>query len=202
MFAVLVGALLVAAIATAGSMFSPHVPAQYRAVYQLGFYFAWFLTIGGVIGAASGKTLRGLAAGFVAGLAAFGLLGGTAYVIRHVIGLPAEAGTRRAISIVLFAVIWIVIWCVLSLFNARVLRANKGSWGAAIVRGTIAAILSGAAVILITMDRPGDLRTNPTRRFLFTFVGWTLAIGPGLAAVVGERTPAAASNLRREDVKT
>ena len=186
MVAVLVGALVVAAVATLGTILGPLVPAVHRGWYQLAFYSAWFLTIGGVIGAASGRARRGLAAGLAAGLSAGLVLTATVYIVQHFTGAPAAPNVRRLLGVTVVVGVWIVLWCVLAVFDARVLRRHKRSWREAVVRGVIAAVLSGAAVTVITMQRPADLGTNFGRRYIWTFVGWTLASAPGLAAIIGQ----------------
>jgi len=183
--AVLAGALVVALVATLGSVLSPHVPQAHRMAYQLTFFAIWFVTMGGAIGAASGRVIRGLMAGLAAGLVASLTLVGAALVVRHIAGTPQAPGGRRLLGVVIFAAVWLILWCMLSLFNSRVLRRQQRSWREGIVRGVLAGVLSSAAVVLISAERSDDVRRNTTLRYVYTFVGWTLASGAGLAAVIG-----------------
>ena len=157
----LVGALVLAAISTAGDFVWANWRVRHLAVYGVIHGVVMFAAAGYILGARNGRgtvsALGGVFAG-VAGAASF-------YALRPLLGYSAMFAS------------WILVWVVLGAF----LKGAGAKAGAA--RGVVAALLSGAAFYAVSgMWMP----FNPSGPLDYAehFVRWTIAFLPGFAALL------------------
>ena len=131
-------------------------------------YGAVLLTVlGGALGAASGRLLRGLPIGMLAGTG--GAL--TFY------GLVAAFGPRAEDAAI--AVAWIVTWLLMAILEGRWISPTARSWRAIAGRGTAAAVLSGIAFYLV-LDLLWGATPPGGRNYAIQFAAWAAAWGPGM----------------------
>ena len=166
----LIGALLLAAITTAGD----YAWFEYGIRHSVVAGILHGMVMMGSLGAVLGFSARRPAIGFLGGVAA-GVLGAAMfYALWRVLGWGA------------MFVSWSAVWLGLAAFDHFVLRKLHGSsW---ILRGLAAAILGGIAFYLIS-----GVWTNHGEdpNYLWHFVSWFIAWWPGLAALTFGRRNAA-----------
>lgn len=123
--------------------------------------------LGGALGAASGRLLRGLPVGTLAGTG-----GALAYY-----GFVAAFGPRASEAAIPAA--WVVTWLLMALLEGRWLAPTRRAWPAIAARGTAAAVLSGIAFTLVLEQLWG---TPPTggRNYALQFAAWAAAWAPGM----------------------
>lgn len=127
-------------------------------------------TVGGAIGAASDRLVRGLPIGTLAGIG-----GALAYYV-----LYAALGERSGDAAIPAA--WVVTWLLMALLEGRWISPARRSWLAIAARGTSAAVLSGIAFYLVL----GVLWGAPPpegRNYAVQFGAWAAAWAPGLLAL-------------------
>jgi hydroxyacylglutathione hydrolase len=127
--------------------------------------------VGGVLGAASGRLLKGLPIGTLAGLG-----GATAYYLLVAVVDPRTYGTAIPGA-------WVVLWLLLTGLDGRWLRApDVRTWREVAVRGVVAAGVGGIAFALVRQTlwgAPGE----GGRSYLVQFAAWAVAWAPGLLAL-------------------
>lgn len=123
--------------------------------------------LGGALGAASGRILRGLPIGTLAGIG--GALSYYAFV--------AAFGERT--DDVAIPIAWIVTWLLMAIFEGRWLSPARRSWLAIAGRGTAAAVLSGVAFYLVS-DRLWGAAPPGGRNYALQFAAWAVAWAPGM----------------------
>jgi hypothetical protein len=159
-----VGAAAVLAIAmTAGDMLWAGLSLRHRVGYGLAHGALMCLLIGGFIGWHERHSLVGLAAGPAIGVLAAGLFYVLAPWLRYSAMFPA----------------WMFFWICFALLQKRL--AHEPRWGPAIVRGLVAAVVSGVAFYLIS-----GVWTRPPRggpNYLSHLVAWFVAFVPGFLAL-------------------
>jgi hypothetical protein len=134
--------------------------------------------VGGALGALSGRLVKGLPIGAVAGIG-----GGLSYYA------IAAVFDRRAYGVAIPAS-WIVLWLLLAALEGRWLRAPaRRSWREVVVRALLAALLGGIAFFLVV----GTLWGSPPptgRNYAIQFLAWTFAWAPGMIALsLGRAAP-------------
>lgn len=126
--------------------------------------------VGGALGAASGRLLRGLPIGTLAGIG-----GALAYYV-----LVAAFGERAYDAAIPAA--WVVTWLLLAVLEGRWLSPTRRSWFAIAGRGTSAAVLSGIAFYLV-LDALWGAPPPEGRNYAVQFAAWAAAWAPGLLAL-------------------
>lgn len=172
MIQILAGLGIIAAAATAGDFIWYSFGVRHRMVSGL-LHGALLLTVvGGVLGAASGRVVKGLPIGTLAGLG-----GATAYYAI----VAAFDGTTYGAAI---PAAWVFLWIVLATLDGRWLRAPLvRSWSSVITRGAIAAVAGGLAFYLV-MDVLWGRPPVGGRNYLLQFVAWAFAWAPGVLALM------------------
>ena len=167
----IVGVVVVAAVATLGDFIWYTYGVRHTMI--AGFIHGALLltSVGGVLGAASGRTLKGLPIGALAGIG-----GAASYYLlivvmdRRTYG-PAIPGA------------WISMWLILAALDGRWLRApQRRTWSAVAVRAVMAAVLSGVAFYLVLNTLWGRPPAGG-RNYVVQFAAWALAWAPGLLAL-------------------
>jgi hypothetical protein len=166
MFAI--GAALALAVAmTAGDMLWAGLSLRHRVGYGLAHGALMCLLIGGFIGWHARRPLPGIAAGLPIGLLAAGLFYALAPWLRYSAMFPA----------------WMFFWICFALLQKQL--AREPAWIPAIVRGAVAAVVSGVAFYMIS-----GVWTRPPRggpNYLYNFGAWFVAFTPGFLALFGRR---------------
>ena len=153
--------------------------------------------VGGALGAASGRAIKGLPVGALAGVG-----GALSYYLLVVLidSRPYGAAIPGA---------WVIMWLLLAALEGRWLRApDQRSWTAIAARGTIAAVTSGVAFAVVRNMLWG---TPPggERNYVLQFLLWACAWAPGLLAltwqpaksvVVGTRSDDSAASISAADL--
>ena len=171
----ILGILVVAAVATFGDFIWYTYGVRHSIAAGLVHGALLLTAVGGVLGAASGRLLRGLPIGAIAGIG-----GAVSYYV-----LVAVMDRRTYGSAIPAA--WVIMWLLLAALEGRWLRAPTHRTVASIaVRGVAAAVLSGVAFYLVLNTLWGR-RPDGGRNYLLQFVAWAFAWTPGLLALsVGE----------------
>ena len=125
----------------------------------------------GALGWLSGRTVKGLPIGAVAGVGGALVYYGIASLIDsrpYGVAIPAA---------------WVVLWLLLAALDGRWLRAPaRRSWGEVLVRALGAAVLGGVAFFLVV----GTLWGTPPpggRNYAVQFLAWSVAWAPGILAL-------------------
>ena len=166
-----VGVLVVAALATLGDAIWYSYGVRHTIVAGV-LHGALLLTVvGAVLGAASGRILKGLPIGMLAGIG-----GAASYYVLVGVMDRRTYGTAIPAS-------WIIMWVILAAFEGRWLRApQRRSWGAVGGRGLVAALLGGVAFYLV-MNTLWGRPPAGGRNYLVQFFAWAFAWAPGLFAL-------------------
>jgi hypothetical protein len=162
---VVVGALVTAAVSTAGDYLWANVLPHRQPIYWFAHAIVLFLTVGFCLGLPSHKPATGaLGAAAIGCLATAGL-----YFLQPLIGYSA-----------LF-VLFVALWIGLGLLAGRVLQ-RRDSMRAVLVRSALAAIGSGVAFYAISgIWMPFNPHGSD---YVKHFVYWTIAYLPGFAALL------------------
>src|SRR5687768_5793336 len=178
---IILGVLVVAAVATIGDSIWYTFGVRHTAVAGLVHGALLLTAVGAMLGAASGRVLRGLPLGALAGIG-----GAASYYV-----LVAIMDRRTYGSAIPAA--WVIMWLILAALEGRWLRAPKPrTWGAIAGRGVAAATLGGLAfylVLNILWGRP----PAGGRNYVVQFFAWAFAWAPGLVALSFGGEPAATS---------
>jgi hypothetical protein len=124
-------------------------------------------SLGGALGAASGRILRGLPVGTLAGIG-----GALAYYV-----LVAAFGERASGAAIPLA--WIVTWLSMAILEGRWISPIRRSWLALAARGTAAAVLSGISFYLV-LERLWGEPPPDGRNYAVQFAAWAAAWAPGM----------------------
>jgi hypothetical protein len=151
--------LLLATVMTFGDLVWAIFNVQHRVAYGVAHGAVMCLCIGAVIGARARRIAAGALAGPLIGVLAAGVFYALAPALRWSAMLPA----------------WMLFWMLFAVLQQRLLRVE--SLTRALVRGTAAAILSGAAFYAIsgiwTRHTPGG------PNYAVNFASWCVAFLPG-----------------------
>jgi hypothetical protein len=159
----LIAAVALAAASTLGDMLWAGLSLRHRMGYGLIHGAAICLFIGAFIGWRTRRFLPGLIAGPVVGLAAAASFYVLAPTLWYFAMFPA----------------WMVFWICFGLLQSFLQRQR--TWTPGILRGVVAALLSGAAFYAIS-----GIWTDPPRdgpNYLYNFGAWTVAFLPGFLAL-------------------
>lgn len=135
--------------------------------------------VGGALGVASGRLIRGLPVGALAGIG-----GALSYYLLVLLidSRPYGAAIPGA---------WVIMWLLLAALEGRWLRApDRRNWVAIAVRGTVAAVTSGLAFAVVRNMLWGA-PPGGERNYLLQFLLWAFAWAPGLLALAWQRGEAA-----------
>jgi len=159
----IVAALALGAASTAGDMLWAGLSLRHRMAYGLVHGALICLFIGAFVGWRVRRLLPGIAAGPLIGFAAAGAF----YVMAPWLGYYAMFPA------------WMLFWMCFAFLQKRLVR--DGAWDPALVRGLVAAIISGLAFYAIS-----GIWTRPPRggpNYLYNFAAWSFAFLPGFAAL-------------------
>lgn len=175
--ALLPGILIVAAVATAADWIWYTFGVRHGVIAGLVHGAVLLTVVGGALGAAAGRFVRGLPIGTLAGLG-----GAVAYYV-----FIAVFGGRTYGSAIPAA--WVVMWLLLAALAGRRLNVPPRSWVEIALRGVAASVLAGVAFYLM-LDTLWGAPPETGRNYAVQFVAWAFAWAPGLlAVVVGPRRP-------------
>ena len=168
---IITGILVVAAIATLGDWVWHAFPDVCNGITAGVIHGAVLLTaVGGALGAASGRLLRGWPIGTLAGIG-----GALAYY-----ALVAAFGERAYGAAIPAA--WVVTWLLIAVLEGRWLSSGPRSWLVIAGRGTTAAVLSGVAFYLV-LDQLWGAPPPEGHNYAVQFAAWAAAWAPGMLAL-------------------
>jgi phage shock protein E len=178
---ILAGVLVVAAAATLGDAIWYTYGVRHTMVAGLVHGALLLTAVGAVLGAASGRMLKGLPIGALAGIG-----GAASYYL-----LVAVMDRRTYGSAIPAA--WIIMWLILAALEGRWLRApQRRTWAAIGGRGVAAAVLGGLAFYLV-MNTLWGRPPAGGRNYVVQFFAWAFAWAPGLFTLTFGGAPVAAS---------
>jgi rhodanese-related sulfurtransferase len=181
----ILGVLIVAAVATAGDYLWYTYGIRHTMLAGLVHGAVLLTAVGAVLGAASGRIVKGLPIGTLAGI------GGAAsyYVLVAVVD-------RRTYGSAIPAA-WVIMWLLLAALEGRWLRApQRRTWTAISRRGLTAAIVGGVAFYLV-MNTLWGRPPAGGRNYVVQFFAWAFAWAPGLFALTAGRAPEITSSPSR-----
>lgn len=167
---IIVGVFAVAAVATVGDAIWYTFGVRHTLVAGLVHGALLLTAVGAVLGAASGRLVKGLPIGTLAGIG-----GAASYYV--LVALVDGRTYGPAIPIA-----WVLMWLMLAALDGRWLRVPRRPWPAAARRGLTAAVLGGVAfylVVNILWGRP----PAGGRNYVVQFFAWAFAWAPGLLAL-------------------
>ena len=170
MIAIVIGILVVALVSTFGDFIWYHFGVRHRMTNGILHGALLLMTVGGVLGVVAGRFTKGLPLGVLAGV------GGALayYALQPLIGRSSMIAS------------WVAVWLILAFLDGRVLR--RVAFAEILVRGLIAAVLSGIAFYLVV----GLLWGRPygaSRNYFIQFAAWAFAWAPGILALTIKRAP-------------
>lgn len=164
MIAALLASLFLGLVATLGDFVWAHWNIRHRAIYGVIHGVVFCVSIGAAIGVRNRRPIAGALSGPIVGVAAAGFF----YVFVRVMGLAAMFPA------------WMLLWICFALLQQRIAGRAEGL-RRAIVRGVVAALLSGAAFYAISGIWTDRAPGGPD--YLRNFLSWTFAFFPGFAAL-------------------
>ena len=127
--------------------------------------------VGAVLGLDSGRLLKGLPIGALAGVG-----GALTYYLLVALVDRRTYGSAIPAS-------WVALWLIVAALDGRWLRAPaRRSWAEIAIRGAIAAICSGIAFFLV-MNTLWGRPPATGRNYVLQFAAWVVAWAPGLLAL-------------------
>lgn len=172
---VALGVLGVALVATLGdyTWYTLHVRHSMTAGIVHG---AVLLTaVGAVLGIDAGRVVRGLPIGALSGV-------GGALIYYVLVALFDRRTYGTAIPAA-----WVGMWLIVAVLDGRWLRAPwRRPWGEIVVRGVLAAVVSGIAFYLVLNTLWGRPPAGG-RNYALQFGAWVVAWAPGLLALTWGR---------------
>jgi hypothetical protein len=161
------GVLIAAAVSTASDYVWYEVGVAHRMTAGILTGVVMLLAVGAALGWAAGRLVNGLWLGVVAGL-----IGALAY---YALVPPLGAQTAMISA-------WASLWIILAVGDGRLLRASRRGWSETLVRGVLAAALSGLAFYAVSGDLWGRAPAGG-RNYLLQFARWVVAWAPGIVAI-------------------
>ncbi len=176
---IVVTILVVAATATVGDWIWYTIGVRHSMTAGLIHGAVLLTVVGGGLGAASGRLLKGLPIGTIAGV-------GGALAYYAFVALLDDRPYGTAIPAA-----WIVMWLLIAVMEGRWLNTPaQRPWIEITARGATAAVLSGVAFYLVLNTLWGAPPAGG-RNYMIQFAAWALAWAPGLLALsVGRRREA------------
>jgi rhodanese-related sulfurtransferase len=177
----IVGVFVVAAVATVGDSIWYTYGVRHTILAGLVHGALLLTAVGAVLGAASGRVLKGLPIGALAGIGA----AASYYVLVAVMD-------RRTYGSAIPAA-WVIMWLILAALEGRWLRAPKRrTWAALAGRGLAAAVIGGLAFYLV-MNILWGRPPAGGRNYVVQFFAWAFAWAPGLFILSRGGAPEATS---------
>jgi hypothetical protein len=162
-----IASLILGGVMTLGDWTWAALQIRHRVVYGLIHGALMCLCLGIAVGVRAGKPVPAAVAGPVIGVIAAASFYALAPMLRWSAMFPA----------------WMLLWILFALLQQRL--ARKEAMGTALVRGIVAALLSGAAFYAISGIWTNDSHTSPD--LVRHFGAWTIAFLPGFAALFARR---------------
>jgi hypothetical protein len=159
----ILSAVILGAANTVGDMLWAGFSLRHRVAYGLLHGAAICLLIGATIGWRARRLRAGALAGPFVGVLAAGVFYLLAPTLRYSAMFPA----------------WMFFWICFALLQKQLYR--ESGWSASVVRGLVAAVVSGLAFYAIS-----GIWTRPPRggpNYLYNFGAWTVAFFPGFASL-------------------
>jgi hypothetical protein len=167
MLQAIVGALILAVVTTLGDFVWEALHVRHRVAYGVAHGAAICLAVGAIVGWRAHRPMIGAVAGIAIGVAAAGLFYALAPALRYGAMFPA----------------WMFFWICFAIVQVQLDRSRD--YRSAVVRGLMAAVLSGLAFYAISgiWTRPSPGGPNYMRHFL----SWAFAFLPGFLALFAAR---------------
>jgi hypothetical protein len=162
-----VASLCLGAVMTIGDWLWAALQIRHRVVYGVIHGALMCLCLGVAVGVRAGKPASAALAGPIIGVIA----AATFYALTPGLGWSAMFPA------------WMLLWILFALLQYWL--SKKESIGTAVMRGTVAAVVSGAAFYAISGIWTNDSHTNPN--LVRHFGAWTIAFLPGFAALFFRR---------------
>jgi hypothetical protein len=174
----IVGIAAIAAAATLGDFIWYTAGVRHTMTAGLLHGALLLAVFGAVLGSASGRVVKGLPIGAVAGIG-----GALSY---YALILVMDSRTYGAA----IPGAWVIMWVLLAALEGRWLRApDRRSWTEVAIRGAVAAVLGGLAFALV-MNILWGRPPADGRDYLVQFAAWAFAWAPGLLALTWRFTGA------------
>lgn len=184
MVKIIVRILMVAAVATAGDGIWYTYGVRHSLVAGIVHGALLLTSVGFVLGLASGRPVKGLPIGTIAGIG-----GALSYYV-----LVAVMDSRTYGTAIPGA--WIIMWLLLAALDGRWLRApERRSWAAVAGRGLAAAVLGSIAFYLV-LDTLWGRPPATGRNYAVQFLAWAFAWAPGLLSLMLGGASGAAPDAR------
>jgi hydroxyacylglutathione hydrolase len=166
-----VGIVIVAAAATFGDFIWYTLGVRHTMTAGILHGALLLTTVGGVLGAATGRVVKGLPIGTLAGIGgALSYYGLVVVMDRRTYGTAIPAA-------------WVIMWLLVAALDGRWLRAPfRRSWAEIAARGVVAAIAGGIAFALVVGTLWGRA-PGGGRNYALQFAAWMFAWAPGLLAI-------------------
>ena len=162
----LLGIVVVAAVSAVGDYIWFEFGVAHRATVGILHGAVMLTAVGGALGAGAGRLKGGLPMG-----AACGVAGALVYYALT----PVVGGTAMILA-------WVSVWLVLATGEGRWLRQPARRWRDVATRALVAAVVSGLTFYAVVGSVWGPEPAGG-RNYLWHFVAWALAWGPGLVAI-------------------
>lgn len=168
---VVMGIVVIAAAATLGDWIWYTVGVRHTMTAGILHGALLLAILGAVLGAASGRMMKGLPIGALAGIG-----GALSYYALILVMDSRTYGTAIPGA-------WVIMWLLLATLEGRWLRApDRRRWTEIAIRAAIAAVAGGLAFALVRnvlWGRP----PGEERNYLLQFAAWAFAWAPGLLAL-------------------
>jgi hydroxyacylglutathione hydrolase len=166
------GIVVVAAAATLGDFIWYSAGVRHTMTAGIVHGALLLAAVGGALGAASGRLIKGLPVGAVAGIG-----GALSYSLLVVVLDSPTYGVAIPAA-------WVLMWLQLAALDGRWLRApDRWSWREVAVRGVLAAATSGLAFALVRNILWGQ-PPGGERNYVLQFAVWAFAWAPGLLSLM------------------
>ncbi len=171
----LLGIIVVAATSTLGDYIWYTIGIRHTMVAGLTYGTLVLATMGGALGAACGRLVKGLPIGAIAGV------GGALSYYALIVAVDSRTYGPA------IPAAWVVMWLLLAALDGRWLRTpDRRSWTEVAWRGLVAALLGGAAFALVRNVLWGRPPADG-RNYALQFAAWAVAWAPGLLALTWDR---------------
>jgi len=165
------GIAVIAAAATLGDVIWYSVGVRHTMTAGIVHGTLLLAVLGAVLGASSGRLVKGLPIGALAGIG-----GALSYY-----GLILIMDSRTYGTAIPGA--WVIMWLLLAMLEGRWLRApDRRRWSEIAIRGAVAAVAGGLAFALVRQTLWGR-PPGEERNYLVQFAAWAFAWAPGLLAL-------------------
>jgi hypothetical protein len=167
---ILIGILGVALVATLCdyTWYMNHVP--HNMITGISYGVVLLMVVGAVLGFDAGRVLKGLPIGAVAGVG-----GALTYYLLIAVMDKRTYGPAIPAS-------WVALWFILAALDGRWLRGPRRPWREVVIRGALAAVVSGLSFYLVMTTLWGRPPASG-RNYVLQFGAWIVAWAPGLLAL-------------------